>query len=348
MTVRDRARPALARAGTSSCVRAPVPLRRASRPRPAAGGVPRRRDVDLAAAAQQRRRPRRDRRAGPRRRDDDRLRQELRRRRRRGLSSAAARRGPARAGLRVCAWQFVYGADPVAEAAPGARAVAAGADCLVIDAETAYEGATRRRSATSPRCARSIGAGYPLGLTSFPYVDYHPRFPYSVFLAPGGRAGEPAAGLLEGHRRHGRRGERAARVAQNRIYGVADRAARPGLRRRRADRHPALPRGLGGLRRGRPVVVELAGRSPTTWSTLAPPAPAPIVPARPGLARARARARKGDQVIWLQQHLASIATRRAGRRGARPRDPAGAAPRSSPRAACRRPARPTPRRGRPS
>jgi len=31
-----------------------------------------------------------------------------------------------------------------------------------------------------------IGAGYPLGLSGFPYVDYHPAFPYSVFLGPGG------------------------------------------------------------------------------------------------------------------------------------------------------------------
>ena len=30
-----------------------------------------------------------------------------------------------------------------------------------------------------------IGPSYPLGLTSFPWVDYHPDFPYSVFLAPG-------------------------------------------------------------------------------------------------------------------------------------------------------------------
>ena len=29
-------------------------------------------------------------------------------------------------------------------------------------------------------------ARYPLGLAGFPYVDYHPSFPYSVFLGPGG------------------------------------------------------------------------------------------------------------------------------------------------------------------
>lgn len=43
-------------------------------------------------------------------------------------------------GLRVCAWQFVYGSDPLGEAAAGAAAVADGADCLIIDAKTRYDG----------------------------------------------------------------------------------------------------------------------------------------------------------------------------------------------------------------
>ena len=31
-----------------------------------------------------------------------------------------------------------------------------------------------------------IGRSFPTALASFPYVDYHPAFPYSVFLGPGG------------------------------------------------------------------------------------------------------------------------------------------------------------------
>jgi hypothetical protein len=31
-----------------------------------------------------------------------------------------------------------------------------------------------------------IGPDFPLGLAAFPYVDYHPAFPFSVFLGPGG------------------------------------------------------------------------------------------------------------------------------------------------------------------
>ena len=43
-------------------------------------------------------------------------------------------------GLDVCAWQFVYGDHPRAEARAAAAAVAKGADCFVIDAEADYEG----------------------------------------------------------------------------------------------------------------------------------------------------------------------------------------------------------------
>jgi hypothetical protein len=33
---------------------------------------------------------------------------------------------------------------------------------------------------------KAAGKNYPIGLTGFPYVDFHPSFPYSVFLGPGG------------------------------------------------------------------------------------------------------------------------------------------------------------------
>ena len=43
-------------------------------------------------------------------------------------------------GLKVCAWQFVYGDHPNEEAATAVRAIHSGADCFVIDAESQYEG----------------------------------------------------------------------------------------------------------------------------------------------------------------------------------------------------------------
>jgi len=91
-----------------------------------------------------------------------------------------------RAGLKVCAWQFVYGNKPAAEARIGAAAVEAGADCLVIDAEAQYEGKYAAADLYIARLRAAIGAGFPLSLAGFPYVDYHPAFPYSVFLGPGG------------------------------------------------------------------------------------------------------------------------------------------------------------------
>src|SRR5205807_243098 len=42
--------------------------------------------------------------------------------------------------LKVCAWQYVYGNSPGSEARVGAQAVRNGADCLMIDAESEYEG----------------------------------------------------------------------------------------------------------------------------------------------------------------------------------------------------------------
>jgi hypothetical protein len=89
-------------------------------------------------------------------------------------------------GLRVCAWQYVYGSHPVTEAYMGAAAVRDGADCLVIDAESEYESKYIAAQTYITRLRSLIGYGYPLALAAFPYVDYHPGFPYSVFLGPGG------------------------------------------------------------------------------------------------------------------------------------------------------------------
>jgi hypothetical protein len=89
-------------------------------------------------------------------------------------------------GLDVCSWTFVYGDSPVAEAKVAAESVRDGADCYVIDAEGNYEG----KYASADRFIRAlrarIGEEFPVSLAAFPYVDYHPSFPYSVFFGPGG------------------------------------------------------------------------------------------------------------------------------------------------------------------
>jgi hypothetical protein len=89
-------------------------------------------------------------------------------------------------GLRVCAWQYVYGSHPAAEAKRGAEAVNKGADCLVIDAEAEYEGRYAAADRYVDKLRHRVGRGFPTALSTFPYVDYHPSFPYSVFLGKGG------------------------------------------------------------------------------------------------------------------------------------------------------------------
>jgi len=90
------------------------------------------------------------------------------------------------AGLRVCGWQYVYGSNPGAEARVGAQAVKDGADCLIIDAEAEYEGKYVQAQTYITQLRKQIGGRLPLALAGFPYVDYHPAFPYTVFLGPGG------------------------------------------------------------------------------------------------------------------------------------------------------------------
>jgi hypothetical protein len=98
-----------------------------------------------------------------------------------GLVSALHARG-----LKVCGWQFIYGRSPTTEARIGAAAKDRGADCLVLDVEGQYEGRYAQASTYMTTLRSLVGADYPLGLASFPYVDYHPALPFSVFLGPGG------------------------------------------------------------------------------------------------------------------------------------------------------------------
>jgi hypothetical protein len=57
---------------------------------------------------------------------------------------------------------------------------------MVIDAEAEYEGRYASAQEYMRTLRADVGADYPIGLASFPYVDYHPAFPFSVFLGPGG------------------------------------------------------------------------------------------------------------------------------------------------------------------
>jgi hypothetical protein len=204
-------------------------------------------------------------------------------------------------GLKACAWQFVYGNSPEAEAGVGAAAVAAGADCLVIDAESQYEGkyGAAQRYVTALR--KAVGPSFPVGLTSFPYVDYHPKLPFSVFLAPG-----------------------AAQVNLPQVYwkdigGTVDAVSAHTLAHNRIYQAPIAPLGqtydnpsAADLRRFRQLWAATGAQGlswwswqatdTSHWSVLGEPAPAASSEPDPGWP-ALGKGARGDEVIWLQEHL---------------------------------------------
>ncbi len=205
-------------------------------------------------------------------------------------------------GLRVCAWQYVYGTYPQTEAALGARAAKLGADCLVIDAETEYEG----RYASAQRYVRAlrqrVGPHYPVALAGFPYVDYHPAFPYSVFLGPGGAQfnapqmywKDIGVSVDEVYRHT---------YLENAVYGrgivpLGQLYSSPRSADIRRFRVLAGAYGAPGLswwdwQEAQPYAWRAVGQELTAPSALvARPAPPPL-----------SRGARGDLVLWAQEHL---------------------------------------------
>jgi peptidoglycan hydrolase-like protein with peptidoglycan-binding domain len=207
-------------------------------------------------------------------------------------------------GLRACAWQYVYGNNPAGEAALGIEAIAAGADCLVIDAESEYENKYDQARQYIAALRAAVGPGYPIGFTSFPYVDYHSRVPYSVFLGPGAAQAnlpqiywQDIGGTVDA--------VSARTLAQNRIYGA-----------------PIAPLGQSYQN---PPAADIA-RFRSLWAAYGSPGiswwswqhtsaagwsalnqtltPLPLPPTDPGWP-ALSKGNKGDQVLWLQRHLVS-------------------------------------------
>jgi hypothetical protein len=208
-------------------------------------------------------------------------------------------------GLKVCAWQYVYGTNPVGEAELGAKAVAEGADCLVIDAESQYEGLYGAAQTYIDTLRAKIGPAYPLGLASFPYVNYHPSFPYSVFLGPNGAQFDVPQMYWHDI------GTSVASVyintyEQNLVYG-----------------RPILPLGqaYGGVSAAEIVAFRsLAGAygaagesfwdwqeaSASEWSSMVAPLNTSLTVPQPELTSPLLKlGAKSDQVLWLQEHLAS-------------------------------------------
>jgi hypothetical protein len=209
-------------------------------------------------------------------------------------------------GLKVCGWQYVYGTNPKGEASLGAEAAANGADCLVIDAEAEYEGRYASAQTYIDELRAKVGPSFPVALASFPYVSYHSSEPYSVFLGPGG-AQYNAPQMYWKDIGVSVDTIYANTYIANRIYG-----------------RPIFPLGqtYGGvsssdLLRFREEAVDYGATGlsfwdwqetgPSGWSTLA----APLAPLSSVVANTSypelSKGAKGDQVLWMQEHLASAA-----------------------------------------
>ena len=208
------------------------------------------------------------------------------------------------AGLKVCAWQYVYGSNPAGEAALGAEAVANGADCLVIDAEAEYEGKYSAAQTYIADLRAKIGATYPLALASFPYVNYHSSFPYSVFMGPGGAQFN------------------APQMYWKDIGTSVDTVYANTYIWNRIYERPLFPLGqtYGGvsaadLLRFREEAVDYGApgwsfwdwqeTSAAEWKVLAEPL-APLTSVTPNTSYPElSKGSKGDPVLWLQEHLAA-------------------------------------------
>jgi peptidoglycan hydrolase-like protein with peptidoglycan-binding domain len=208
-------------------------------------------------------------------------------------------------GLKACAWQYVYGTNPVGEANLGARAVASGADCLVIDAEAEYERRYGAAQAYIANLRTQIGPAYPLGLAAFPYVYYHTSFPYSVFLGPNG-AQFNAPQMYWRTIGNSVDTVYANTYISNRIYG------RPIFPLGQTYEHPSSAE----LVRFRAEAVDYGATglswwdwqetTASGWAALAAPfSPLTSVTPNPNYSEL-AQGSRGDPVLWMQEHLASV------------------------------------------
>ncbi len=174
----------------------------------------------------------------------------------------------------------------------------------MIDAEAEYEGRYAAAQTYITDLRAKVGPNYPVALASFPYVSFHPSFPYSVFLGPGGAQ------------------YNAPQMYWKDIGVSVDTVYANTYIANRIYRRPIFPLGqtYGGvstsdLLRFREEAVDYGAtgtsfwdwqETPASgWSTLAAPL-APLTSVTPNTSYPELHSGgKGDQVLWMQEHLAS-------------------------------------------
>jgi hypothetical protein len=209
-------------------------------------------------------------------------------------------------GIKVCTWQYVYGSRPKPEADAAIRAISRGADCFIIDAETEYEGRYREAAVYVRRLRAAVGKDYPIGLSTFPYVDYHPSFPYSVFLGPGGAQynlpqiywhtiGDPVDESFE------------HTFIYNRVYGAPIRPLgqvynNPKVKDVSRFRRLTASHGMGGV-----SWWSWQSASAGSWKALTPSQSTPLPGYKPPgqfpVIKRKGKNDSGDLVVWAQMHL---------------------------------------------
>ena len=211
-------------------------------------------------------------------------------------------------GLRVCAWQYVYGKNPAGEAAAAARAKSAGAECFVIDAESEYEGRYDQAREYVAKLRSAVGRDYPIGLAAFPYVHYHPSFPYSAFLGDGGAQFN------------------VPQLYWKAIGGGVDRVVDTTYTVNRPYGRPIVPIGqtygdpqVSEIQRFRARIAAQGAQGHSWWSWQEtngsewsaigqPVAPLAGAPPEPTFVTLK-KGDKGDLVLWAQEHLSTAGIR---------------------------------------
>ena len=208
-------------------------------------------------------------------------------------------------GLKVCAWQYVYGSNPSGEAELGAQAAAAGADCLVIDAEAEYEGRYAAAQTYITELRAKVGPSLSGRAGLLPLRLLPPLRALLGVPRARRRAVQRAADVLEGHRRLRRHRLRATPTSPT--ASTAARSSRSG----RPTAASPPPTCCASARR--PADYGATGlsfwdwqeTSARGWATLAAPL-APLDGVTPNADYPELHSgSKGDQVLWLQEHLAS-------------------------------------------